>query len=360
VTAAEEITAKQARVAAFLEEHALDGLLLARPGHFAWITAGADNGPAAPTGGGCAAVMVTRESRHLLGPRADLERLEAEELAGQRAATRHFGDPGTLARRLHAVRVACDHADFGFQPLPAGFHRLTAALLPPEVERYCALGEAVATAVTHACFHCRPGLSEHQVAGMVAGCLLDLGVTPVQLLVGADDRADRWRRPVPTARRLEQRLRLSVWGRRHGLHLAMTRLVWFAAPDAATQERMATLQRMAAALVAATRPGVAAAAIPEEAVHHSPAWTGWLNPRPWLGGGSCGYAPPGFDRGDPDDRVLVSQPYAWRLYRDGLAAEDTVLAAEDGPILLSATPDLPHATLPVSGRPLPLAGILVR
>src|SRR5207248_8284368 len=79
---------------------------------------------------------------------------------------------------------------------------------------------------------------------------------PVGLVAVVDDRADEYLYPPPTHRRLRERLRLSVCGRRAGLHASLTRLVQFGASGADDREREAALQRIEARLIGRTRPGV--------------------------------------------------------------------------------------------------------
>ena len=58
-----ELDVKQQRIAAFLDQHALDGLLLARRDNFSWITCGRDNHIANNSPMGVASILATRDSR---------------------------------------------------------------------------------------------------------------------------------------------------------------------------------------------------------------------------------------------------------------------------------------------------------
>ena len=49
---------------------------------------------------------------------------------------------------------------------------------PAEVERYRWLGEHAGVAMTHALFHLRPGLTEQQIAALLAEVLIGFGIQP--------------------------------------------------------------------------------------------------------------------------------------------------------------------------------------
>ena len=239
--------------------------------------------------------------------------------------------------------------------------RLRNPLLPSEVERYRELGEHAAVVLTHVAFHCRPGLPEHVIAGMLGSGLMDFGVVPSVVLVAVDDRVAARRHPLPTDRRLERYGMLVVGGRRHGLHLSATRLVHFGAiPDELRRKHEACV-RVDAAFLAASRPGARLADVfaAGQAAYAEEGYPGeWQHHHQ---GGPTGYA--GRDlRATPDGpgEVLPGQAFAWNPSTAGTKSEDTVLVTEDGIEVLSPTPDLPELEVEAAGRQFRRAGILER
>jgi Xaa-Pro aminopeptidase len=356
-----ELTEKQRRVTRFLEQHGLDGVLLGTIANFAWITGGRTNRVGSATEVGPAHILVTRQGRYLITDEVEAPRLLAEELEGQgvEALTYpwHAADPLAAARRVVGGRVAADTAVPGSEPLPTEFGELRWSLTSEEVERYRWVGEHAGVAMTHALFHLRPGLSEQQIAGMLAEALIGFGLQPTVLLVAADDRIARFRHPLPTERRLKQAAMLVVGARRWGLITSFTRMLYFGEPEAELRRRHAAVTAIDAAYLRATRPGAVAgevfrAGMAAYAAHGFPnEWTCLHQ------GGATGYMGRDY-RATPDTphRVRDRQAFAWNPSLTGTKSEDTVLITAAGPEVLTQTPDLPQVE--VDGLPRP--DILVR
>src|SRR5947199_8742474 len=79
--ARQEIQGKWNRLTTWLDRHNLDGVLLKRRAHFAWITAGADNRSADATAGGAAAVLATPDALVCLTDSSEAARVRQEVLA---------------------------------------------------------------------------------------------------------------------------------------------------------------------------------------------------------------------------------------------------------------------------------------
>jgi Xaa-Pro dipeptidase len=351
---AEELACKLARVRDLLSERRLRGALLASHAGFAWLTGGGRNEVSITTERGAAGILVTPDSALLIADNIERARLQEEELAGLLLpAVEYPWWSGSLQEEVLAQVTAGELiADIpipGASALgPQDHLRLRNPLLPPEVERYRTLGEQVGVVLTQAAFRCRPGLSEHQLAGMLGGGLMDFGITPAVTLVAVDDRVRTRRHPLPTGRRLERYAMLVIGARRHGLNLSATRLVHFGPVPEELRLRHLACTRVDAAFLTATRPGAAlrsvfaagqgayvAAGFPEEWRHHHQ-------------GGPTGYA--GRDlRVTPtsEGEVQEGQAFAWNPSIAGVKSEDTVLVTRDGLEVLSATPDLP--TVAVDG-----------
>ncbi|MBI3909628.1 MAG: M24 family metallopeptidase [Armatimonadetes bacterium] len=365
MTRQEEITAKIERARAYMAARELDTLLLAGYGNFAWITAGGENHINAASETGIAAILLTHERALLLCDNIEAERLAAEQVADgpwERVVTLWY--EGRFAGGLASIgggRLAADIPLPGAESLGRDWLAVRAPLLPPEVERYRALGRDVGVAITHTCFHLRPGLSEHQAAGMLAGTLRDLGITAPVLLVAADERAALYRHPLPTARRIERYTMLIAGGRRQGLHVSITRLLHFGPPPDELRARHRAVARIDAAFLAATQPGTRVGDIlacgieAYAAAGFSDEW------RRHHQGGPTGYAARDYRATTAaDERVSEPQAFAWNPTLPGVKSEDTVLAWAQGVEVLSVTPDLPMERVEMGGRAFPRPGILKR
>lgn len=362
-----EFQVKAARVRTWLAESGLRGALFGSPAWFAWITGGGRNHVAVGTERGVGAVLVTADAAYLLADNIERARLEQEETAGLPLEAVEFPWwSDTLAaeatRMVSAAELATDLPISGAKPLSATEAlRLRNPLLPEECERYRTQGRDVAVVLTHVAFHCRPDLSEHQLAGMLAGGLSDFGITPNVVLVATDERVYTRRHPLPTDRRLEQYAMLVVGGRRDGQHLSATRLVHFGAIPKELQERHLACARVDTAFLWATQPGAEIAEV-FRAGQTAYAAEGW--PDEWQQhhqGGPTGYA--GRDiRATPgcQGAVQTGQAFAWNPSIAGTKSEDTALVTEAGLEILSQTPDLPTVTIETPGGTFLRPAILER
>jgi Xaa-Pro aminopeptidase len=361
-----EAVPKLERVRAYLAASGMRGALLASQPNFSWITGGGRGHVSIASERAVAAVLVTADAAYLLADNIERRRLEEEELPGHPFQVREFSwwSSSLLdeARRLvPEAELASDLPGFGHPLSATEGVRLRNPLLPEEMERYRKLGEDVAVALTHAALHCRPGLSEHQLAGMLAGVLMDLGLTPGVTLVAVDERAHTRRHPLPTDRRLERYAMLVVGGRRHGLHLSATRLVHFGPVPEELERRLEACARVDAAMLAASRPGAplnevfrtaqqayAAEGFPEEWQHHHQ-------------GGPTGYQARDLKATPTEPEPLqLHQAVAWNPSIAGVKSEDAALITAEGVEVLSRTPDLPEMEAEAAGRQFIRPAILER
>jgi Xaa-Pro dipeptidase len=180
----------------------------------------------------------------------------------------------------------------------------------------------------------------------VAEALLGFGIQPTVLLVATDERMAQFRHPLPTERRLKRAAMLVVGARRWGLVASLTRLVHFGEPDSELRRRHAAVTAVDAAFIHATRPGATAGEIFRTAMA---AYAAHGFPEEWKSlhqGGATGYAGRDY-RATPETPHIIRdrQAFAWNPSIAGTKSEDTMLATEHGPEILTVTPDLPH--LPV-------------
>jgi Xaa-Pro aminopeptidase len=354
----DELQHKLGRLRHLLSERRLHGALLASHAGFAWLTGGGRNEVSITTERGVAGILVTADEAVLVADNIERARLQEEELQGLSLPAVEYpwwsgSLQETVLARVPAGGLIADIPIPGASVFGPHDHlRLRNPLLPLEIERYRALGEKVGVVLTHAAFRCRPGLSEHQLAGMLAGGLVDFGITPAVTLVAVDGRISTRRHPLPTGRRLERYAMLVVGARRNGLNLSATRLVHFGPVPEELRSLQLACARVDAAFLTATRPGAsfrevfaagqrayAEAGFPEEWQHHHQ-------------GGPTGYS--GRDlRVTPtsEGEVQEGQAFAWNPSIAGVKSEDTVLVTRDGLEVLSATPDLPTVTIDGVERP---------
>jgi antitoxin VapB len=105
-------------------------------------------------------------------------------------------------------------------------HALTQARLPlspPEADELRALGRDAAAAVEEALGLWEPGEPDTAIAARIAGAVEEAGGDAPVLLVGGDDRLQRFRHPVANGARPRRIVMAVLVARRSGLHVALTR-----------------------------------------------------------------------------------------------------------------------------------------
>jgi len=360
----EELAAKEGRVLDFLTREGLDGLVLSKPGNFAWMTCGGSNHVAVNADIGVAHVLVTRAGKWILCDNIEVRRVMDEEVAELGCASSSWywyedAMPAALERLARGARLGSDSGRHGTRNTDAVLGQLRASLLPAEIERYRRLGELTAESMTQACLRIKPGMSEHQVARLLGGAMLARGVFPVVLLIAADERAYSYRHPLPTDKAIDQHVMLVTCGRKWGLILSMTRMVHFGALPGELRRKHDAVTRVDATFIANSSPGArigdvfqagvdayAAAGFPDEwRLHHQ--------------GGPTGYAGREFRATQASDEVVVeNQAFAWNPSIAGTKSEDTIIATPEGPEVISATPELPAVKVEIGDGVIERADIV--
>ncbi|MFN3651757.1 MAG: M24 family metallopeptidase [Armatimonadota bacterium] len=359
MTPLEELEAKLARIRALLERRGKSGVLLSSFGPVSWLM------PERPTS---LSILVTREAHILIlqGSSATLPDGELYEQAGFSIAALPWWDLRSLAPEvLHVIppdQLLSDQFIPGAQPLlREDALALRTPLLSSEVERFRQVGETLGVALTHVMLHCRPGLTEHQLAGMLAGTLTDMGMSGINPAAAADDRTLDWAEPVPTGRRMERYAVVSVAAAQHGMYVSATRSVHFGAPPEELLQRHHACAGIDAALIAATRPGRPLGELLETGIHAyaaAGAPDGWQR---YPFGHAIGYELIDALVG-PEEVTAVGPPqaFAWSPTLPGVRSHDTMLVTETGHEILTRTPDLPTLTIETPAGPIERPAILVR
>ena len=365
-----EIQTKQRRLAEFLDRHGLDGVLLQQRANFAWITAGRDNHIANNTEAGVAAIFATADDRVCLANTIEAPRMEREELArtGIEVVSFPWYDRKRAAAKVAEViagrKVAADvdPLGLGLPPVPADFAELRWSLTDDEVERYRAGATNASRAMEAACRSIDFGDSEHEIAGTLDYYLHQAGLTPLVTLVASDERIEKFRHPIPTAKTVERYVMLVTCAEHRGLISCLTRFVSFGPLSDVLRTKAQAIADIDAAVNLATRPGKTLGDLFQVlqdayAAHgHENQWK--LHHQ----GGPTGYA----NReavATPDSLIPVraNQAFAWNPSIVGIKSEDTILCTDDGiEVLTAASDDWPTLTGTHDGQQLSRPDVLVR
>lgn len=364
----DERTIKHRRVADYLESHDLEAVLLARRCNFSWYTCGAHNYVANTCDAGNSWLLVSRERACVLTDNVEAPRLLEEELAdsGIEVVEFPYFDPAererAFARAIGSMRTASDApAPVTLPVLGRDFDELRWTLTPQEIDRYRAVCGDTVAAIESVARAARPGLTENELAGMLADALRGRDLLPWLILVGADERVERFRHPLPTGKTVESYFMLVTCCERGGLISACTRLASFGPISAELADKHRAVATVDAALISATQPGATLGeilAIGQDAYAAGGFGNEW---RLHHQGGSCGYLPREV-KATPGEPTVVraEQAFAWNPSITGTKSEDTILARRSGPEPLAAPTDWPTIRGEWKGFTLDRPAILVR
>jgi Xaa-Pro aminopeptidase len=359
-----EFDERHNRISSLLRERKLDALLLQRVSSFAWATCGAASYVNTATSDGAASLLITPAGRYVITNNIEATRLEQEEkLSAQgwelRLSPWHKHNDA-VAELTRDLRLGADAPIPGATDLSGELARLRASLTPEEGERFRALGRICAKAMNTAARSIRPGLTEYEIAGMLARASESLGAQAIVNLIATDERIFRFRHPLPTDKILDRYAMLVLCGRKWGLVASITRLVHFGRLPDEVKRKAEACARVDATLIAATRPGRTLADIFHSAVN-AYAETGFTDE--WQlhhQGGPAAYEPREYIATlDSTEKVALGQACAWNPSITGTKSEDTILVGAAENEVLTAIDGWP--LLPVmlwDGRTLARPAIL--
>ncbi len=353
----ELVTPEQAvkldRIRALLQRRGLNALLLTRAANIAWLSGGARVYVDVATDQGIAALLVTPAGRLLLTDNIEAPRLRDEEPLAPFGLVAHpwYEADDDIAALSAGLLVGADGPGPHRLDVSADLMGLRSPLLAVEVDRLRSLGSDVGQAMLQVARTVERGMSEHQVAGLLAKAIYDVGAVPVVVQVAAGGRAERFRHALPTDARLETTLLWGVCARRHGLIVSASRLLCFGpVPNELRRKLRATVAVEAAAL-AATRPGVPLA---EVFARIQEAWTTAGHPEAWRQhhqGGPCSYSTrDAFAAPDSTERVQAPQAFAWNPSLPGAKSEDTALITDSRIDFLTRSPNWPMIKIIMNGE----------
>ena len=345
----EEVNTKLQRVRTWLETAGLEGIVLTSQANFAWLTGGGSNYVYVGDAAGEASLLVTRSQVYLLTNNIELQRLLEEEVAGlpfqviQWKWHQMNKAKELVAELCKLSRTVSDLGSLGLPPASSGFTELRYTMLPPEIERYRCLGLDAAQSVEAACFHAKPGDAELDVAASLAFECQKRNILPLVNLVAGDERIARYRHPLPTRNQIRRTMMVALTGRRHGLHVSLTRLVSFGPVDSDLTARHRAVTAVDTRFNLESRAGVTMGHVVSKAIEQY-ASEGF--PQEWElhhQGGLTGYAGREiFGTPASQYRMQHNQVLTWNPSITGTKSEDTILLSENGPEILTRSGNWPE------------------
>jgi Xaa-Pro dipeptidase len=351
-----EIHEKERRVRELMRTQGLKAILLKRQANFSWMTGGGLNLVGITTEGGVASLLITEASKHVICSNIEAARMADEEaLVAQGYAVSDF--PWHEEREAALVQeltgggpLASDVAFPGALIMTEEIARLRYALTPDEVERYRWLGKRVSVGLEKTMLETHRREKESEIVARLCHELWNDRIDPITLMAAADERAWKFRHPIPTEKRVEYYLMVSVNARKWGLIVSLTRFIHFGKLPENLRQQYLDNVFIDCTFMAATRPGVPAREVLAKGVEayrrkgYSEEWK--LHHQ----GGAIGYAGRDYRATfQTPDVVQENQAFTWNPSITGTKSEDTILATGMGLELITRPVLYPKVSMPVDG-----------
>ena len=229
-----EVAAKLAHVRATLAEFGAPAIVLTTTGAVSWLTAGLANRIESGSTASAMWVVITPGDVIALTTNVERARIEAEHGLAERGLRLETVE--WFAGGEGLVRAACEWAGAPARALATDGHdafgvdadaelaALRLALVPAERDRLSALGRDAAGALEASLRAWRPGERDLELQARVAGELERAGAFGACLIVGGDDRVERFRHPLAIGAPVKRLAMAVVVAERGGLHAAATRM----------------------------------------------------------------------------------------------------------------------------------------
>ncbi len=292
---------------------------------------------------GVVTLLITKNGRYAIMNNIEVGRMREEELLeelGFEIVTMPWFENKTADLISKIVgdlsKVGSDMTIAGTLPISVKIDPLRFSLTENEIARYRYLGDALSAALEEYIISVKPGMTENEIAGGLSRALWPYGIDPVLFLVSADERAYKHRHGIPTDKKLEKHLILSVNGRYKGLITTVTRMVHFGKEDKKLRQQFVDTCEIECRTIAAVRVGTDDLAAYNmnkdsyEALGYGEMWAKHGQ------GGSQGYNNRDYMITPTSHRITVpNQCYCFNPVIDGTKTEDAFIATEEGPLFVT-------------------------
>ena len=225
------------------------------------------------------------------------------------------------------------------------------SLTGAEIERYRWLGKDAGAAIGNVIKKINTGETENEIARQTRNELSKFNINSVVTLVGADERIQQFRHPVPTENIWKKFLLIAVCARREGLIANLSRIICIGEIPSELKRKTEAAAYIFAKLLSETKPEktgaelykIAADAYAEKGfageinLHHQGGATGYKT-RDWV------------IHLKSSEIVYNNQAFAWNPSITGTKVEETALFSDDCIEILTLTPDFPQISNEIDRR----------
>jgi Xaa-Pro dipeptidase len=352
----DEMKEKERRVREFLQLKGLKALLLKRQANFSWMTCGGLNLVGIATEMGVTSLLITDNSKFVISNNIEAPRMiEEEGLEKQGFIVKSFPwfedqEASIVKELLGEGPLGSDGPFPNAQMMAEDIARLRYSFTPDEQKRYRWLGKRVSIALEKTMMKTKKGEKESAVVGRLCKELWKDRIDPITLMSAADDRISNFRHPIPTEKRIEKYLMVSVNARKWGLIVSLTRFVHFGKLPEELRRKYEANVFIDCTMMAHTRPGIPVREVLQKGID---AYQGKGYPEEWKlhhQGGSIGYTGRDYRVSfKTPDMIQENQAFTWNPSITGTKSEDTILATSKGVEMITKPILYPTLSLSVAG-----------
>jgi Xaa-Pro aminopeptidase len=357
---------KVSKIRQLLKDKKLDAIFLSAQSSFAWLSDGGRGHVAMASESSVGSFFITQKEVYLITNNIEAQRLKEEELPNlDYQVKEHFWydnnqKDNIISELCSDKRIGSDTPMDGAVDVAQDVAELRYILTDAEVLHYKELGKDCGEAIGKVCKSMKPGLSEFEMAGIMASELYSRSITPIVLLIAVDDRIERYRHPLPTDKRVEKYGMIVICGRKYGLIASATRLFHFGKMSDELRRKHNAVVEVDTVFIAESKPDAVIGDIfaAGQKMYADKGFTGeWQFHHQ---GGPAGYAARDYV-GTPGNasKVLKPQALAWNPSIKGTKSEDTIITTDDKPEIITSTPDWPMISVQYKGETWVRSDIIV-
>jgi Xaa-Pro aminopeptidase len=343
-----------------LRDKGAEALLLSNQNDFSWLTGGRGFIGTASTAA-CGTVMVTKDRTYLVAENIEAARLYKEQLGENPFVTVKeypWQEPGEKSKILDQICGAGKRLDAG--EVGKELFDARTRMSTYDIERYRDICQTAAKDLEEVCRTLRSGITEYELAGQLARKFWADNLEPITLLIGFDERALRYRHPVPAGAVLKNYALIAVCARRGGLIASATRLAALKDPGNEIRERQKVSAYVDAVFAVNTLPGRTVGSVFDSALA---AYTEKGYADEWKlhhQGGLTGYTARELKAVSGSTHVIrENEVYAWNPSVQGTKSENTIFITKGGFENLTHTGDYPYLTFEIDGKTVMTEDILI-
>ncbi len=362
-----EIDKKIELVREYIDQKQIAGIRFSRRNNFAWITAGGDNHVVNSTEEGFSSILITPRGSYFLADNIESGRTIDEELSGYPWEVLTFywfneSEKTDIINEISGGGEVCSDSPIGKeQYLPQDFDEIRLSLQETEITRYRDIAKQASECMLNTCNEILPGMTEFEIAAVMANNEIRYGFEPSARLVGSDERIMKYRHPIPTNKKVTESVLLVLLGQKKGLYVNFSRIVSFGPPSDDLRKIHDAVCQVDATLILETKPGVkyrdifGKGAAKYEELGFPEEW------KKFTQGGPIGYKPRYFVvTPDTEQKAVRNQLIAWNPTITGTKSEDTCLITSSSCEVLTAVEGWPMKEVKYQEKSINRPDILVR